>query len=195
MSPGWVGHPINQVKTEYYLRSCASQSRIPQLTLHQDEVVPDGHTCPLSSICAPAASLRRRRLRESRGFMLIKWLKLTIVLLIIAACGVMMSAPSQNVKAQSASTQGPSPKEGSDNLSNQLASALRDVGFTGRIADTLEDRLGRDINSNLANLGRLLWFDTIGGLNNDNTCAGCHSPTNGFGDTQSIAIGIDNNGI
>jgi cytochrome c peroxidase len=41
----------------------------------------------------------------------------------------------------------------------------------------------------------MLWFDTIGGLNDDNTCAGCHSPTNGFGDTQSIAIGIDNNGI
>ena len=37
------------------------------------------------------------------------------------------------------------------------------------------------------------WFDIIGGLNNDNTCGGCHSPTNGFGDTQSIAIGIDNN--
>src|SRR5439155_15265238 len=35
----------------------------------------------------------------------------------------------------------------------------------------------------------------IGGLNNDNTCAGCHSPTRGFGDTQSIAIGVVNNGI
>src|SRR5262245_12318181 len=142
--------------------------------------------------------------------MRIKWLKLIIVLLIIAACCVMMSAPSQNVKAQSGSSnqgnsgrqsmndQGASTKEGtseSDNLSNQLASTLRDVGFTGRIADTLEDRLGRSIDSKLANLGRLLWFDTIGGLNNDNTCAGCHSPTNGFGDTQSIAIGIDNNGI
>ena len=40
----------------------------------------------------------------------------------------------------------------------------------------------------------MLWFDPIGGLNDDNTCGGCHSPTNGFGDTQSIAIGIDNNG-
>src|SRR5262249_17989885 len=134
---------------------------------------------------------------RNRRLMLVKWIKLTVVLLIIAACGVMMSAPSQNVKAQSASAQGASasPKEGSDNLSNQLASALRDLGFTGRIADTLEDRLGRHIDSNLANTGRLLWFDTIGGLNNDNTCAGCHSPTNGFGDTQSIAIGIENNGI
>jgi cytochrome c peroxidase len=41
----------------------------------------------------------------------------------------------------------------------------------------------------------MLWFDPIGGLNDDNTCGGCHSPTNGFGDTQSIAIGIDNNGV
>ena len=38
-------------------------------------------------------------------------------------------------------------------------------------------------------------FNTITGLNNDNTCAGWHSPTHGFGDTQSIAIGIQNNGI
>ena len=29
----------------------------------------------------------------------------------------------------------------------------------------------------------------------DNACAGCHSPTNGFGDTQSIAIGIQNNNL
>ena len=41
----------------------------------------------------------------------------------------------------------------------------------------------------------MLWFDTITGLNDDNACAGCHSPTAGFGDTQSIAIGVDSNGI
>jgi cytochrome c peroxidase len=59
---------------------------------------------------------------------------------------------------------------------------------------TLERRIGRRIDPHLADLGRLLWFDTITGPNNDNTCAGCHSPTNGFGDTQSIAIGIENKG-
>ena len=32
-------------------------------------------------------------------------------------------------------------------------------------------------------------------LHRDNTCGGCHSPSNGFGDTQSIAIGVDNNGL
>ncbi len=80
-------------------------------------------------------------------------------------------------------------------LSRNLQAVLRKVGFTGRIETTLESRLGRRINPQLADVGRLLWFDTITGLNNDNTCGGCHSPTNGFGDTQSIAIGIQNNGI
>jgi cytochrome c peroxidase len=76
-----------------------------------------------------------------------------------------------------------------------LLAQLTSLGFTGRIAATLETRLGRRVDTRLADLGRNLWFDPIQGLNNDNTCAGCHSPTNGFGDTQPIAIGIDNNGI
>ena len=82
-----------------------------------------------------------------------------------------------------------------DRLDHELSARLTELGFTGRIESTLEQRLGRHLDQRRANLGRLLWFDTIGGLNNDNTCGGCHSPTNAFGDTQSIAIGIDNNGI
>src|ERR1043166_2179239 len=77
----------------------------------------------------------------------------------------------------------------------QLISRLQHLRFTGKIDSSLEQRLGRAVDPARANLGRLLWFDTITGLNNDNTCAGCHSPTRGFGDTQSIAIGIDNNGM
>ena len=84
--------------------------------------------------------------------------------------------------------------EGSQ-LNQRLAAVLRKNHFTGRVQLSLRRRLGRNLNLDLANLGRLLWFDTITGLNNDNTCGGCHSPTNGFGDTQSIAIGIENNGI
>lgn len=80
-------------------------------------------------------------------------------------------------------------------LDHALEVVLRQAGFTGRIEAMLEARLGRRLNPKLAEIGRLLWFDTITGLNNDNTCAGCHSPTHGFGDTQSIAIGIQNNGI
>ena len=80
-------------------------------------------------------------------------------------------------------------------LDRDLTLVLQQQGFTGKIESTLERRLGRPVDGRLANLGRLLWFDTLTGLNDDNTCAGCHSPTNGFGDTQSIAIGIENNGI
>ncbi|HJP90784.1 MAG TPA: cytochrome c peroxidase [Pyrinomonadaceae bacterium] len=81
------------------------------------------------------------------------------------------------------------------NLDQQLKAVLASNGFTGRVESTLEQRLGRKVDNQLADLGRLLFFDTVGGLNNDNNCSGCHSPTNGFGDTQSIAIGIDNNGV
>jgi cytochrome c peroxidase len=80
-------------------------------------------------------------------------------------------------------------------LDDQLAAVLAEHGFTGRIESTLEPRLGRKLDNQLVDLGRLLFFDTVGGLNNDNNCSGCHSPRNGFGDSQSIAIGIDNNGI
>lgn len=84
---------------------------------------------------------------------------------------------------------------GSETLDQQLATALGQHGFTGRIEATLEQRIGRKLDNQLVDLGRLLFFDTVSGLNNDNNCSGCHSPTNGFGDTQSIAIGIDNNAI
>jgi cytochrome c peroxidase len=80
-------------------------------------------------------------------------------------------------------------------LDASLTAVLRKNHFSGRVQSSLRQRLGRNLNVELANLGRLLWFDTITGLNDDNTCGGCHSPTNGFGDTQSIAIGIENNGI
>jgi cytochrome c peroxidase len=81
------------------------------------------------------------------------------------------------------------------NLDATLRTYLTSHGFTGHIASTLEARLGRRIDRQLADLGRQLWFDPIHGLNGDNTCGGCHSPTNGFGDTQPIAIGIDNNRV
>lgn len=80
-------------------------------------------------------------------------------------------------------------------LDNELQTVLRQAGFTGRMESTLEQRLGRRLDMPLADLGRNLWFDTLTGLNNDNACAGCHSPTAGFGDTQSIAIGIDSNEV
>jgi cytochrome c peroxidase len=84
---------------------------------------------------------------------------------------------------------------GSRELDQQLIARLQELGFTGKVESTLPQRLGRPLDPARVKVGRLLWFDTITGLHNDNTCAGCHSPTRGFGDTQSIAIGIDNNGM
>ena len=80
-------------------------------------------------------------------------------------------------------------------LDAALRGYLNQLGYTGRIAPTLEARLGRKIDRQLAEVGRMLWFDPITALRGDNACAGCHSPTDGFGDSQSIAIGIENNGI
>jgi cytochrome c peroxidase len=82
-------------------------------------------------------------------------------------------------------------------LDDALAAVLSNAGFTGNIQQIFEQRLaanlGRPIDPKLANLGRLLWFDKIHSLHRDNTCGGCHSPTNAFGDSQPMAIGVQNN--
>jgi cytochrome c peroxidase len=84
-------------------------------------------------------------------------------------------------------------------LDHELAAVLLNAGFTGNIEQTfhqrLEVNLGRPIDPKLADLGRLLWFDKLHSLHHDNTCGGCHSPTNGFGDSQSMAIGVQNNNL
>ncbi|HSK05440.1 MAG TPA: cytochrome c peroxidase [Kofleriaceae bacterium] len=80
-------------------------------------------------------------------------------------------------------------------LNKRLSQALKRLGFTGKIESTLEARLNRPLDRKLAELGRALWFDRLTGGHDDNACAGCHSPSHGFGDTQSIAIGIQNNNV
>src|SRR2546426_53155 len=84
-------------------------------------------------------------------------------------------------------------------LDADLTAALTAAGFTGRIERTdrarIEATLGRPLDPKLAEIGRLLWFDTLHSLHADNTCGGCHSPTNGFGDSQPMAIGVQNNGV
>ena len=82
-----------------------------------------------------------------------------------------------------------------DDLDAQLAIALRKAGFTGRIESKLTSAagLGRPVDKRLADLGRQLFFDPVHALHNDNSCAGCHAPNAGFGDTQSIAIGVQSN--
>ncbi|HLW11668.1 MAG TPA: cytochrome c peroxidase, partial [Casimicrobiaceae bacterium] len=80
-------------------------------------------------------------------------------------------------------------------LDGQVRTVLRGAGFTGTIQAQFLPALGRPLDPQLADLGRLLWFDKSGGLHDDNTCGGCHSPSRAFGDTQSIAIGIQNNNV
>ena len=80
-------------------------------------------------------------------------------------------------------------------ISQRFSHTLLEAGFTGRVGQSLTARLGRPINPRIAEVGRMLWFDSFTGLNDDNSCGGCHSPTNGMGDVGSIAIGIDNNGV
>src|SRR5499427_1587711 len=108
--------------------------------------------------------------------------KLSALFIMVVGCGLFI------LTSKSAA-------DGRVTLDQRLEAALARQGFTGSVASTLERRIGHHINNQLADLGRLLFFDTVTGLNNDNNCSGCHSPTNGFGDTQSIAIGIDNNGV
>lgn len=86
-------------------------------------------------------------------------------------------------------------REGPNDLDRQLERVLRSAGFSGTVEKTLEDRLGRKLDRRLADLGRLLFFDNRLGLHEDNSCAGCHSPAFAFGDSQSIAIGVQNNGV
>src|SRR6266550_3720823 len=108
--------------------------------------------------------------------------KMIIVLLALIAVGVVILTPRTSASRDTS-------------LDDQLTGVLSAHGFTGRVGSTLEQRLGRRVDNQLADLGRNLFHDTIVGLNNDNSCAGCHSASAGFGDTQSIAIGVDNNFI
>ena len=106
--------------------------------------------------------------------------KLIVVLFALLAGGAMFLTP--RISEASASV-----------LDEQLAAVLSQHGFTGRVGSSLEQRLGRKIDTQLAELGGGAFHDSLLGLADDNSCAGCHAAPAGFGDTQSIAVGVDNN--
>ena len=112
--------------------------------------------------------------------------------LLVAGAIIWASSLSLVVTAKDKDEKGGKPDKA---LDASLAQVLRDHEFTGRIESTLEQRLGRKLDVKLAELGRMLWFDNVHSLHRDNTCGGCHSPANGFGDTQSIAICVDSNRV
>ena len=84
---------------------------------------------------------------------------------------------------------------GANDLDGLLAAVLRRAGFTGTVEASLPARLGRPVDSRLADLGNRLFFDSLTSLHDDNSCSGCHAPATGFGDSQSIAIGIQSNEV
>lgn len=109
--------------------------------------------------------------------------KLTVVILALVSIGVVVLTPRTLAT------------DSDDPLNEQLSAVLNQHGFTGRVGLSLEQRLGRKIDTKLAELGRLAFHDSLLGLNDDNSCSGCHSAPLGFGDSQSIAIGVENNNI
>lgn len=67
--------------------------------------------------------------------------------------------------------------------------------LTGDLEMRLLARLGRPVDTRLAEVGRLLFFDPVLSITGDNSCAGCHGPNESFNSSKSIAIGVDNNGV
>jgi cytochrome c peroxidase len=80
-------------------------------------------------------------------------------------------------------------------LDRQLMLELQMSGFTGRIEERLSEMLGRPVDNRLAEIGRLLFFDPILSITQDNSCSGCHGPNVSFNDSQPISIGVENNGV
>jgi cytochrome c peroxidase len=100
----------------------------------------------------------------------------------VAAVAFLLSTSPANAQARATS------------LDTKLRTVLRDAGFTGTIESQLEDRLGVDaLDTELIGLGGFLFFDPALSLHNDTSCASCHSPAFGWGDSQSIAIGVQSN--
>ena len=109
-------------------------------------------------------------------------IKIVVLAAVTVMMGSVMLAPQSSAQL-------------ANELDEQLAAVLRQNEFTGDIESRLEQKLGRSINRKLADLGRLLFFDSILSINGDTSCASCHSPTAGFADTLSISVGIGNNGV
>lgn len=100
-------------------------------------------------------------------------------------------------KTSNAAVDSPTVADQLDELrdANDLAVILRQLGYTGRIEETTKAKRNLNLDPRKVELGKLLFFDPGTGLHRDNSCSGCHSPTAGMGDTQPIAIGVENNQI
>ena len=123
------------------------------------------------------------RVPERRVVMSLEQRKIAIVFLAAVTCAAVALTARITAKANDSA------------LDTQLSALFTVQGFTGRVGQSLEQRLGRKLDNQLADLGRLAFHDSLLGLNDDNSCSGCHAAPLGFGDSQSIAIGVQNNNI
>ena len=121
--------------------------------------------------------------------------KFAVVLLAVWAVTLITALPNKRDLWGNAVAHAAERDKESGEVNKKLAAVLATAGFTGRIESTLTRRLGRRLDPELVEAGRLLFFDNVLGLHEDNSCAGCHSPAFSFGDSQSITIGTDNNGF
>ena len=101
------------------------------------------------------------------------------------------------VGAQPPPNPGPPGGNGPPGLKRSSAPSrvLRNAGLHRAHRSHARERGSAAARPGARGLGRLLFFDKVLGLHNDNSCAGCHSPAFGFGDSQPMAIGVDNNDI
>jgi cytochrome c peroxidase len=115
------------------------------------------------------------------------------IAVLVAGLGILLAGCDDAVVSPEASAE-------VETLSEQyidwwLQADLKERSFDGRIEERLIERLGRAIHQERAELGRLLFFDPITSLTGDNSCSGCHGPNSAFNDGNSIAIGVENNGV
>jgi cytochrome c peroxidase len=126
--------------------------------------------------------------------------KLVLVVALPCACALMLASQTSRLPTASTVVYAAGHDDDDDgNLNVALHGVLSAAGFTGNIEQTFQTRivnnLGRPINPLLVDLGRKMWFDKGLSLGRDNTCGGCHSPGSGMGDSQPLAIGVQNNNV
>ena len=115
------------------------------------------------------------------------------IAVLIAGFGILLAGCDDAVVSPDVSTDVRTLSE--EYIDGWLQADLKERSFDGRIEERLVERLGRPIHQGRAELGRLIFFDPILSLSGDNSCSGCHGPNSAFNDGNSIAIGVENNGV
>jgi len=82
----------------------------------------------------------------------------------------------------------PTPEEQVNNLDTTLNDLIKANGLTG---NHFTERDTPDVNSNIVQLGKHLFFSKSLGGDRDSACVTCHHPMLGGGDNLSLSIGVE----